>query len=152
MRKQGLSLIEVLVALVLVAVAVSMFLYFADSLRLTTLSREETQAASFARNYFDSLKSRWQSEIGYENDLELAEDLLLSQTPEGYEAELEVKDEKDSLIFKLSLERASDGSATLTGSVPGSHAAPLRKMYLLLKSNKGKEILLETTISAPAPR
>ncbi len=152
MKKQGLSLIEVLMALVLVAIAVSMFLYFADSLRLTTVSREETQAATFGRNYFDSLKSRWQSEFGYENDLDIIGDFLEDNIPDSYEAVLEIKDENDSTIVELELSRNADGVANMSGSIPSSHSASLRKMYLTLSSAKAKEMRLETTISAPAPR
>lgn len=63
--KRGLTLVEVLVALVLVAVAVSMFVYFIDALRLTRISSNEAEISAYMRNYLDTLRSAWRDTDNY---------------------------------------------------------------------------------------
>lgn len=59
-HKQGLTLVEVLVSLVIIAITMVMFGYFSTSLRATSSSRQATAAANFARSYLDALRSQWQ--------------------------------------------------------------------------------------------
>lgn len=59
-QRQGLTLVEVLVSLVIIAITMVMFGYFSTSLRATSSSRQETAAANFARSYLDALRSQWQ--------------------------------------------------------------------------------------------
>lgn len=59
-RQQGLTLIEVLVSLAIIAITMVMFGYFSASLQATSDSRRETAAANFARSYLDALRSQWQ--------------------------------------------------------------------------------------------
>jgi prepilin-type N-terminal cleavage/methylation domain-containing protein len=58
--RQGLTLVEVLVSLVIIAITMVMFGYFSTSLRATSSSRQATAAANFSRSYLDALRSQWQ--------------------------------------------------------------------------------------------
>ena len=80
-RSQGLSLVEVLVALVFVSLAVAMFTYFVDALRMNQNSKQETAATLFAKDYVESLRSKWRSFEDYQN-LALA---MPKNIPEGYD-------------------------------------------------------------------
>jgi len=59
-QQKGLTLVEVLVALAIIAVTMVMFGYFSSSLQATSNSRRETAAANFSRSYLDALRSQWQ--------------------------------------------------------------------------------------------
>ncbi|MEM7734672.1 MAG: prepilin-type N-terminal cleavage/methylation domain-containing protein [Deinococcota bacterium] len=59
-QQKGLTLVEVLVALAIIAITMVMFGYFSSSLQATGNSRRETAAANFARSYLDALRSQWQ--------------------------------------------------------------------------------------------
>jgi prepilin-type N-terminal cleavage/methylation domain-containing protein len=64
-NRRGFSLVEVLVALVIVAVAVAMFGYFGSGFRLTRTSQIDTQAQAFARSYFDTIRADWSQPVTY---------------------------------------------------------------------------------------
>lgn len=64
--KAGFTLVEVLVAIVIIGITLSMFAYLVNSLRISSNARNETSAAVFARNYFDTLRSLWQVESRYD--------------------------------------------------------------------------------------
>lgn len=59
-QKQGFSLIEVLVAIAVIAIAMATLGYLITALRNTAKSDESTAAANFSRAYIDVLRSRWQ--------------------------------------------------------------------------------------------
>lgn len=59
-QKQGFSLIEVLVAIAVIAIAMATLGYLITALRNTAKSDESTAAANFSRTYIDVLRSRWQ--------------------------------------------------------------------------------------------
>jgi prepilin-type N-terminal cleavage/methylation domain-containing protein len=59
-QRQGLTLVEVLVALVIIAITMVMFGYFSTALQATSNSRQATAAANFSRSYLDALRSQWQ--------------------------------------------------------------------------------------------
>lgn len=59
-QQKGLTLVEVLVALAIIAITMVMFGYFSTSLQATSNSRRETAAANFSRSYLDALRSQWQ--------------------------------------------------------------------------------------------
>jgi prepilin-type N-terminal cleavage/methylation domain-containing protein len=63
----GFTLVEMLVALVLLGVVGSLTMGFIAPLRLTSDSQIESQAASYARNYLEALKSRWGSQDTFIN-------------------------------------------------------------------------------------
>ncbi len=76
---RGITLVEVLVAIVIIVIVLGSFSYFATSLKLSKESKLETVAASFARRYFDTLRSNWQSNIAYDTG-----ELLNLSPPSGY--------------------------------------------------------------------
>jgi prepilin-type N-terminal cleavage/methylation domain-containing protein len=69
-RRDGFSLVEMMVAMFIIAIAIIMFSYFLNPLRQTSQSQVETQMAAQARSYLDSLRSSWsngQNECAYRN-------------------------------------------------------------------------------------
>ena len=76
---KGYTLIEVLVAVVIIVIVIGFFSYFATSLKISKEAKLETTAASFARRYFDTLRSNWQSDIDYDTG-----ELLNLSPPNGY--------------------------------------------------------------------
>ena len=129
-RHVGLTLIEVLVALVVITIAISMFLYFADALRLTRISKVETEAAAYTRNYLDTLRSIWQLEHNYKYKLDAAEPQNL---PEGYEA-------------KVTISNESGGSISPSTS---SDLSALRTVTISLTDRQGKVYEMTTQIARP---
>lgn len=59
MNSKGLTLIEVLIALVILAVGVTIFGYFSTSFSLTRSAQYDTQSQAVARSYFDALRAYW---------------------------------------------------------------------------------------------
>ena len=127
--QKGLSLVEVLVALVLVSVAVSMFVYFTDALRITRMSKEETLALTYARQHLDALKSAWQQPKAYLEDLDLARP---DNVPVGFRADVNLKD-------------AGVGSIDLSGE----DGSILRTVTITLVHESGKSYSLSTQIARP---
>lgn len=58
--KQGLTLVEVLVAMAVLGVALATLGYLVTALRNSARSDEATAAANFARSYLDALRTEWQ--------------------------------------------------------------------------------------------
>jgi prepilin-type N-terminal cleavage/methylation domain-containing protein len=58
-NRKGFSLIEVLVALVLIGVATVMFGFFTSGFSATRQARADTEVQVLARSYFDTLRSSW---------------------------------------------------------------------------------------------
>ena len=79
-KKQGFSLMEVMVALLLISMTMIMFGYFAKSLKITSTSRQETQAVTSLRSSMEKLRSRWGTVEGFN----LAELPSLIDAPQGY--------------------------------------------------------------------
>lgn len=140
-NKRGLSLVEVLVALVIVAIAASMFLYFADALRLTRLARQETTATTFARSYLSSLQSYWQEPDNYVYGLAYAESLA-DTVPEPFSIQVRIRDEKGVELLNL-----PDEQATLE-----KDSSRLRHVSVTLTDLQGKVISMSSSISYPPPR
>jgi prepilin-type N-terminal cleavage/methylation domain-containing protein len=59
-EEAGFSLIEVMVALFIIAVATLIFGYFMTPLRQSKEAQQETQQIAAARNYLDNLRALWQ--------------------------------------------------------------------------------------------
>jgi prepilin-type N-terminal cleavage/methylation domain-containing protein len=56
----GFSLIEVMIALFIIAIATLVFGYFMTPLRQSKEAQQQTQQVTLARNYLDNLRSFWQ--------------------------------------------------------------------------------------------
>jgi prepilin-type N-terminal cleavage/methylation domain-containing protein len=85
-KKAGLTLIEVLVALGIIAITMVMFGYFSTSLRATGDSRRNTAAANFARSYLDSVRSQWQDVEIYKGGHKTRPNPPFLDVPEGFES------------------------------------------------------------------
>jgi prepilin-type N-terminal cleavage/methylation domain-containing protein len=133
-NKRALTLVEVLVALAVIAITVSMFLYFADALRLTRISKEETQAAAYARNYLDGLRGLWLVHDNYINRLDYAEP---QNSPTGYEVKVTILDEAGKAV------------ASYPGGASESNLSPLRTVTISLTDEKGQVYEMSTQISRP---
>ena len=79
-KKQGFSLMEVMVALLLISMSMLMFGYFAKSLKITSTSRQETQAITGLRSSLEKLKGIWSTTGGFN----LAELPYFVDAPQGY--------------------------------------------------------------------
>ena len=79
-KKQGFSLMEVMVALLLISMTMLMFGYFAKSLKITSSSRQETQAVTSLRSSMEKLRGSWGTVDGY-NYATLP---LTIKAPQGY--------------------------------------------------------------------
>lgn len=79
-KKQGFSLMEVMVALLLISMTMLMFGYFAKSLKVTSSSRQETQAVTSLRSSMEKLRGTWGTIDGF-NYAELPRTIA---APQGY--------------------------------------------------------------------
>lgn len=59
-RDGGFSLIEVMVALFIIAIATLVFGYFMTPLRMSKEAQQETRQMALGRNYLDNLRNFWQ--------------------------------------------------------------------------------------------
>ncbi|MCA9835689.1 MAG: hypothetical protein KC422_02195 [Trueperaceae bacterium] len=127
-------------ALVIVAIAASMFLYFADALRITRLSRQETQATTFAKNYLTSLQSYWQTPENYTFGLGYAKELA-EAVPEPYRLDVTITNEANETLAQFP-----------EGVAVAKDESRLRKITLMFTDDKGKLLVIQSDISYPPPR
>jgi hypothetical protein len=132
---QGMSLVEVLVALVFVSLAVAMFTYFIDALRMNQNSKQETAATLFAKDYVEGLRSKWRSFEDYQN-LALA---MPNNIPEGYELEIKIKNETGQVIYAY------------PGGTAGNDDSLLRSLNLTFSKDHQKTLSFETVVTRPTP-
>jgi len=140
-RREGLSLVEVLVALVIVSIAASMFLYFADSLRLTREASQETELIAFSKNYLSSLQSYWQDANNYEFGLSQIA-VLAHSVPESYSLAVTVRNEADEIILKY----------PEAESIPIQDKSTLRHLTLTFSNEQNKQLSMSHSFSFPPPR
>ncbi len=67
MHKNGFTLVEMLVSLVLLGVVLLITSGLVLPLRLTRTASQETTGAAIAQSYLELLKSKWLDETGYNN-------------------------------------------------------------------------------------
>lgn len=65
LNQKGFSLVEVLVAIFIIAMGVILFGYFAKSLKTTSDARIETEAMISLRSALDDTRALWSSSEGY---------------------------------------------------------------------------------------
>ncbi len=131
---KGMTLIEVLIALALIGVAVSMFAYFISSLQTTQHAREQTTALAYARDYLEGLRAKWQTLEGYQT-LSLAKP---TDPPSSYDIKIKIENDKGSVVFAYPGGGSNDLSA-------------LRKITLTFTDEKDKTISLVTSMARPTP-
>lgn len=148
---KGFSLIEVLVALAIIAITITLFSYFVSSLQRSRDARLETTAAAYARNYFDSLRAAWQDPLIYSNgDLSLGDGDV--EPPAGYKS-VEIKVTRyDTGHAKTGESTFSDTSASF--KLPESDDDGLivdfiRRISLEITDNQGDSETFVTQIVQP---
>ena len=138
---KGLTLVEVLIALVIISITMGFFGYFATSLGLSKESKLETAASSFARRYLDTLRSNWQSDLDYDDG-----ELLSLSPPSGYD---------DYTLTITLLDSAGTTTSTYTESYSNgfsnlnSTADAIRQINLLLTTRQGDQHEFSTQIVRP---
>lgn len=65
MRARGFTLVEVLVAMALIAITTVMLGYFITSFRAVKQSQIDSQAQAFANSYFEALRAEWSTPTGF---------------------------------------------------------------------------------------
>jgi type II secretory pathway pseudopilin PulG len=134
-RTRGMSLVEVLVALVFISMAVAMFAYFVDAMRINQDSKKETAAALFAKDYMESLRAKWRSLDDYQN-LALAAPGIL---PVGYELEIKIKNEQGGVIYAY-----PGGAASQDDSL-------LRTVSVQFNDEQEKKLEMQSIVARPTP-
>ncbi len=138
---KGFTLVEVLVALGVISITMGLFGYFVKSLSLSTESKHETSAASFAHRYINTLRSNWQSNFDYDAGV-----LPNLSPPSGYD------DYKLTIVL---LDNAGNTTSTYTEdysngfSSLNSSADNMRQINLLLTMQQGGLYQFSTQIVRP---
>jgi prepilin-type N-terminal cleavage/methylation domain-containing protein len=83
LRHNGLTLIEVLVALVIITVTTLLLGYFISGFTATNTARSDTQAQVFARSYFEAVRSEWATPLDYKTK-PLPDPATLTGLPAGF--------------------------------------------------------------------
>jgi prepilin-type N-terminal cleavage/methylation domain-containing protein len=126
MNKKGFSLVEVLVALMLIGVATLMLSFFSGGFTLSRQAQEDTQAQVLARSYFDTLRSYWsvyQNYTSYTSGNPLPANLI--SVPSGY-------------------------TTTTTASAIAGRNNSSRTVTLTISTPKNKTLVFTTQITAPS--
>ena len=132
-QASGFTLIEVLIALAVAGIAISMFGYLINSLRLTRVSKLETEAAAYARNYLDTLRGQWRFTNGYENPSEAA----ALVPPEGYTVTVNIENQTGDELF------------TFPGPAPATDTSPMRTVTINLTHSQEAAVTMSTKIARP---
>jgi len=82
-RQAGLTVVEVLVAVVILALAAVMFTYLINAFRFNRSAQRETGALNFARSYMESTRALW-------SDRELYRNAVLPEIPFPKDYQLDV--------------------------------------------------------------
>lgn len=154
----GLTLVEVLVALGIIAITMVMFGYFSTSLRATSDSRRETAAANFSRSYLDALRSQWQDLSMYTSgakgliaELQRPNPPFL-EVPEGfasYTVDIERRNVRGEALGTHSASANSAGNATGFDWEDENQNDFLRFVILTLTDAQGETYEYSTQIVRP---
>mgnify|MGYP002778727681 FL=1 len=131
----GMTLVEILVALVIMGLTIMLFGSFVTSLQSTRTAREQTTALAYARNYLEGLRSKWQTLEGYQT-LSLATPV---DPPASYELEVDIQNDSGSTIFSFPNGSSSDDLSAL------------RNITLTFTDEEDKTVKLITQIARPTP-
>ena len=137
-KPSGFSLVEVLVALGIIGLALVMFAYFPNSLRLSRISESEAAQAAYMRSYLDALKSAWQDEAYFD---------LAHQV--GGKAVVEPPEPPLGTSVKVSVESAEGVVYSYPGSAGGEDDSALRTITVSLQDETGQSRSLSTQIVRP---
>jgi type II secretory pathway pseudopilin PulG len=133
-------LVEVLVALVILALAGLMMGYFVTSFHVTQRAQFDTKAQTFARSYFDTLRADWV--MGdYQSSRPLDHEAV--PPPKGYGYRIVVKDGKDKdKVLADCTYNACSPAATPSDSA-------LKIVMLAVTNPHGRTFTFSTLIAKP---
>jgi prepilin-type N-terminal cleavage/methylation domain-containing protein len=134
-RRSGMTLVEVLVALVILSLGLMFFSSLIMSLRNTQKAEEQSSALAYARNYLETLKVKWQTLEGYQT-LSLA---TPDNPPASYDLEVEVQNDDGKIIFSY------------PGGPSSEDLSALRKLRLTFTDEQAKTLSLVTFMARPTP-
>ncbi|WP_051304178.1 type IV pilus modification PilV family protein [Calidithermus chliarophilus] len=144
MRRDGLSLIEVMVALVIIAITVLLFAYFASSFRGTSQAQIDTQAQVYARSYFDALRAEWSTHSGFNAD---PSTFAYPRSPEGPPL---VPPPKGFELVEFNPEANVTRVSGTDASGKAYSVVVMRQVLIKIRSARGKEYEFRTQIAAPS--
>jgi len=131
MNKKGFSLVELLVALSIIALSLSFFAYFSDALKLTGSAKNEAAVAAYSHNYLESLRAKWQNLDSFNEPTNIEPKNL----PEGYTAKVKISEEKGKVYNPE--KRISQAVVSL------------RTIEIILTDQTGNEFMMSTKIARP---
>jgi len=131
MTNKGFSLIELLVALSIIALSLSFFAYFSDALSLTSSAKNEAAIAAYSHNYLEKLRSEWQNLDKFKN----RSGIDLNDLPKGYSGQINI-DEETGKVYN------SDKKIS-------EKVVSLRTVEIVLSDQAGNEFKMSTKIARP---
>ncbi len=129
-----MSLIEVLMALVIVSLAVAMLSSMGGLYQFNRDARKDTNLTAFARAYLDKVKTNWQADSAY-----LAVALPQDPNPTGYTYDVQVAGTQTQIF-------ANVGS---TPPTPSPDASALHTITISVKNSAQTVTSLSTLVRRP---
>lgn len=130
-----MTIVEVLVAMVIMSLALIIFSYLSGPIRMIQLAQSETRAAGFARGYLDLVRATWSSDSEYK-----AGKLPLQTPPDGFAYKVRVNDAvNNTLINEYTYSATTPPAAT-------NHTSKLRHITITVTNPRGLELKLDTEV------
>lgn len=158
-QKQGFSLIEVMVAIAVIAIAMGTLSYLITALRNTAKSDESTAASNFSRTYIDVLRSRWQIPAEYRRGGGpggTAVVVPLTEPPAVFDEysvlveNLNVRRNPATVLTSTSFTYKRGTTTTADYTPPRASQDVLRRVTITMKGRDGKDLTpFVTEIAAP---
>ncbi len=139
-KTRGLTLIEVLIAITLLAIAGVMLGYFSTSFSATRGALMDTKAQTFARSYIDTLRARWAAYGDYTRTLLPGPGEV--PPPQGYRYTITVYDDRGQPIARYTYQPGQPPP-----SVPSR--SPLKTVELEVTAPDGRTLRFVTQLAAP---
>lgn len=134
-RKIGLTLVEVLVALMFIGIAGGMFGYYISSLQTNRKATQQTASVAYAKDYLDGLRAKWQTLENYQN-IALA---VPVNPPENYDLEITIKNSEGETLYSY------------PENTMREDLSMLRTITLSFTDEQSKTVSLVTTLARPTP-
>lgn len=134
-KTRGMTLIEILVALVILGITIMLFGSFVTSLQSNKKATEQSTALAYARNYLETLRVKWQTLEGYQT-LSLA---TPTAPPPSYDLNVQIQNGDGDTVFSFPSGSSSDD------------LSPLRNVTLTFTDEEDKTVTLVTQLARPTP-